>query len=470
MEERSLDYTDRKIEYGRKTLPCTRNTQSNVAKDGAQWEDLDKDFTKLSKASQDLIKRVVATMRGKVDETLNSMDGISNWTLQPEHRLSAEIGQVLFPLEKAGSKASTETTIAKASGTPFLTSFPGLSSLLTSAGFRATARLQTPSLIYEFLPDPEQPNFKAGQTFPSLHIQMRAGYNGGKAFFHKLSLGFPAHFHDVLLPDKSADLRFTQYGRLRLMKNHKDKNVQKWVEAVVANIESGERLTAPPLQLEIPKWTIPGTPSDATGTRTVTYLFSGIQFRQSVSGHLLDADVSFSTIQSGKLGPKGGVLSAHYSANSKEGDDYLRDDVALRGFVKRCLGIVDKITAAAAQTMPLTSILKLRDGNSDRKLRRQAQQATALAASEDGTPQASKEEKATEAVISPSNVEEVNPQPNVEIVASKQEAPKTLESKSKPVGAAPTTDAFSAHGFPLQDTMSQKSESKPGGKKALKAT
>ncbi|KAF1934791.1 hypothetical protein EJ02DRAFT_362924 [Clathrospora elynae] len=378
LEDKSLDHTYRNSALGRMSMPIARITEPEDTGIEEQQGETAKKSVKSPRTLHGLVNRVVATVKRPTSDTSKPAEEVGNWTPEPEYKLSAEVGQVLFPLENADPNKAIEAALQRPSQSPFLPTFPGLSSILASPDFTATTRMQTPSLLYDFRPDPEQPNFEPGQTFPSMHIQMRTDRNGAKATLHKLSIGFQHRIHDVLLPDKSADVRFFRYGRLRFKTSHGDKNVQEWTDAVIRNIESGGRLTAPPLRIEIPKWTIPGFPADAKGMRTVTYLFSGIQFRQSVTGHFLGMNVSYSTVQSGKLGAKGGALTAYYNAHSMDGDMLLQDEISIKAFVRGCFEMADKITHASTQTLPVSRLVNPRNENSGRKIKRLGQQAAAF--------------------------------------------------------------------------------------------
>jgi hypothetical protein len=185
----------------------------------------------------------------------------------------------------------------------------------------------------------------------------------------------------VLLPDKASDVRFYRRASLHFnVKDHNDEDVQTWADAVIENIESGGRLTAPPLRIKIPKWTIPGFSSEEKGMCNVTYYFSGIQFRQSVAGNLFGEDISYSTVQSGKLGAKGGALTAHYTGH---GDTELRDESTVKAFVERCFSMVDLITDASTQTLPVSRQLRPRYENSERKTKRMDTSASEIQAADE---------------------------------------------------------------------------------------
>lgn len=389
-EASPADHTFRGVDLGRWTLPITPAVRSQLQR---KFNERTEEFGQEATIRQDLINRFVTSIQLHADEVFIPTAEVGNWTPDPEYKLSAEIGQLLFPLENRKANKASEKMTRASSPTLFSTSFPGLSSLLTSPHFSATARMQSPSLLYDFIAAPEQEDFEPGQKLPTLHIQMRTGLNGAKATLHKLSLGFRQHVHDILLPDQAADVRFFRYGRLRFRKSHHDKNVREWTGAVVANIESGARLDAPSLRIEVPEWTIPGYPMDAKGMRPVTYLFSGIQFRQTVTGAFAGTDVSYSSLQTGKLGAKGGVLSLFYGGGkeaSKEvgkrvgkraskgaGDVMLQDEISLKAFARKCFALVDRVTEASAQTSPVSKVPIPRDEQSESEIKRPGQQVAA---------------------------------------------------------------------------------------------
>lgn len=307
------------------------------------------------------------------------------WSTRPEYKLSADFGQTLFPMEVANSKKASIAGISPVTQPVFAPSTPGLTSLLTTAHlhgskttvacFQARSLTESPSLLYDFVAAPDQQGFEAGQIFPKLHVQMRTSRTGGKAVLHKLSLGFREHVHDMLLPDHATDIRFARYGRLRLRKDHRLPDVEDWTKTVCENITSGERLTAPPLRIEVPNWTIPGQPAGATGMSYVTYLFSGVQFRQAVSGRFLDNFMSYSTVQSGKLGARGGSLSMYYDTVGQSTQTLYQNPYDLSAFITKVFTVVDQMTEAAAQSLPAFKIIRPRTEGSERKLRRSGAKA-----------------------------------------------------------------------------------------------
>jgi hypothetical protein len=372
-EDTSLEYKYRSRDLGRLSMPIVRLTVP---------ESVDFQAKKPAKAPKTalhgLVNRTMATLLRTASDVALPTHELSHWVPEPRYKLSAEFGQVLFPLENADPNQVVKAALAQPSQSPFLPTISGLNSLFTSPNLSATTRLQTPSLHYEFRPDLSH---APGQLFPSLSIQMRTGRSGARATLHKLTLSFQQRIHDVLLPDKASDVRFYRRASLHFnVKDHNDEDVQTWADAVIENIESGGRLTAPPLRIKIPKWTIPGFSSEEKGMCNVTYYFSGIQFRQSVAGNLFGEDISYSTVQSGKLGAKGGALTAHYTGH---GDTELRDESTVKAFIERCFSMVDLITDASTQTLPVSRQLRPRYENSERKTKRMDTSASEIQAADE---------------------------------------------------------------------------------------
>jgi hypothetical protein len=355
------------------------------------------------------------------------------WLPEPEAKLSADFGQALFPKISTGTDSTSKIGLSPTSQPLFTPSVPGLTNLLSSvhvhgqskdslsSHFRAVKSAETPSLLYDFIAAPGQSQLETGQVPPSLHIQVRTAERGGEATLHKLSLGFHQYVHNVLLPEKAADVQFTRYGRLRLRTKTKSspKVFREWLSAVKANIASGERLTAPNISIAVPKWTITGNSADR-GSQLITYLFSGVQFRQVVGGQFEGEHVSYSTTQSGKMGAQGAGFSMYYNKAAKSADELLQDgDGSLTSFVERCLNFADTITEAAGQTLPIAKMLRPRSSESGRKQRRLEEQAAAT--EEDAAPVREQTEDDVMSMLDDA-IEQDQQQPKVEDSQSSGEA------------------------------------------------
>ncbi|KAI8936595.1 hypothetical protein NX059_006997 [Plenodomus lindquistii] len=395
LTENTLDQKNRQVEFGRNTMPVVRTAVSDAQGDSSQQGEPAEKPSNSPETYAGHIDHAVAALHRSTKDKSTSPKSINSWPAKPEYILTAELGQVLFPLpstppsQKSSTPTSESSTLTSPLSPMFYPSTPGLTSLLTSPHFTATARMQAPGLIYSFVPSPFQTDFKRGQLFPELRIQMRTGRSGTPPHLHSVTLGFDKRVHNVLLPSKPSDLRFRSSARLK-MKGGLGVDVdvpavKEWIERVVENIESGGRLWAPDLTLDIPAWTIPGfgakTVKEKQELKPVTYLFSGIQFRQSVSGIIGETMVSYRTTQSGKLNAKFGVLGAHYSGN---GDLLLRDEAKVRTFAEEAFKLVDLVGEGAGATVPVSKRMNPRAVVSARKIRREQERAAQRARGEDG--------------------------------------------------------------------------------------
>ncbi|EMD60659.1 hypothetical protein COCSADRAFT_150811 [Bipolaris sorokiniana ND90Pr] len=364
VDESLLSYKTRNTPLGRLSVPLPRISGPESVEDKEESVEVPKS----SKATvQGLVDRTAATILRSASKEFPHLEELGSWVAEPLRKLYVKFGQSLVPLEHANPAKAVANTPERFSQTHFVSTFPGLSSLFTSPDISVTTRLQVPTLYYHFRPDPEQVGFDSNQLFPTLQIKMGTDRHGAKAYFRRVSMRFWQHMHTVSLPNKAADLQFYQYGSLRMTKDHNDANLDKWITAAAKSISSGGRITAPPLSIDVPRWTIPGCSSDEKGMAQIKYHFSGVEFRQAVSGSLLGQKIAFSANQSSKLNAKGGELMAYYDDHS---DIQLRDETTVKAFVKRCYDIADLITNASAQTSPVSRQVRPRYPESARKMRR----------------------------------------------------------------------------------------------------
>ncbi|KAJ5023960.1 mitochondrial inner-membrane-bound regulator-domain-containing protein [Bipolaris maydis] len=364
VDESLLSYRNRNAPLGRLSVPLPRISGPESIEDTEESVEAPKS----SKAMvQGLVERTAAMILRAASKEFPHLEELGSWVAEPRRKFYVKFGQSLVPLEHANPAKAEADTPEQFSQTHFVSTFPGLSTLFTSPDISVTTRLHVPTLHYHFRPDPEQEGFDPSQLFPTIQIKMGTDRHGAKAYFRRTSLRFWQHIHTVSLPNKAADLQFYQYGNLRMTNDHNDANLHKWVGAAAKSISSGGRIVAPPLSIDIPKWTIPGCSIEEKGMAQIKYHFSGVEFRQAVSGSLLGENIAFSANQSSKLNAKGGELMAYYDDHS---DMQLRDEAAVKAFVKRCYDIADLITDASAQTSPVSRQVRPRYPESARKMRR----------------------------------------------------------------------------------------------------
>ncbi|KAL5116451.1 hypothetical protein ACEQ8H_005687 [Pleosporales sp. CAS-2024a] len=376
-DDKSLSARFRNTALGRWSLPVARKTNDQQIKAQKLKEEGNEYRTTSSEVRshqiQSVIEGLLQSKPGAPPKPANKKKKKTNkklpiWSEEPESKLSAEFGQVLYPTKSEASDGASNATQPTSPRPVFTSSVPGLTNVLGCLRPATTSQLSgNPSLVYEFVAAPDQPELEIGQIPPTLHIHLRTDNSGGEATLHKLDLGFQQHVHDVLLPNNAVDVRFTRYGRLRL-NGQKIKSVQEWLTVVIANIASGERLSAPEISIPVPLWTVTGTADDGQ-FKTVKYLFLSVQFRQVVQGRFQDELVTYTTVQSSKMDAQGGALAMYHDLGA------VYNDSVLKPFVEKCLEFSDAITSAAEQTQPVAKKLRPRANDSERKQRRLAEQA-----------------------------------------------------------------------------------------------
>lgn len=387
-DKAALDFQERSGKLGRWILPATRGSITTSIQTGTP-EALGKDVFKRGDSADQDLDTVEARLKKLIDGSqlpersrLQYQRGkkamqTGPWSTKPELSLSARFGQVLFPLEETNAESESALTT-------FLPVLPGLANILKDETFHLFHQHTAPKLEYTFVAAPVQQNFSKMQQYPTLSIRIAHNHRTGAHHLRELSLALEETDHEVLLPNKAVDIQFRKHSRVRLMRPEANNELNTFMEAVLANIESGERLTAPTLDLEIPKWTIPGYPLGA-GTRSVRYLFMGVRFRQSIAATYEGTRVSYSSVVGGKLNRKGGSFSAHFvsSDNKNEPQTKTVDREKLKRFVKSCFKIADRITEASHHAQPLNKSIKPRNEMSARKERRRELNTTASDAASD---------------------------------------------------------------------------------------
>lgn len=274
------------------------------------------------------------------------------------NQISAEFGQVLVPL-------NTKNKTSNALDAPFCHVFPGLSNLLMEEDFSSAANFAKPRLGYEFVPNPTQMEpLQDNERYPGLTITIKY-QQGSRPQLDSVAFKVRESLHDIPLPERAVDVRFRVsqglvYANNSIMTN--DTSIRNFIDAVVANIESGERLTAPSkLKVSVPRAAIPGCTSPK-GDQPLEYLFTSIRYQQSISMMYENEVVSYSNTRAGKLGEKGGTLSVRYNAR--------KDGNSLENFVRTTFKIADLLTEASGNKKAMNKTVRPRDEMSARKVRR----------------------------------------------------------------------------------------------------
>jgi hypothetical protein len=407
-EPTSLDYSYRDVALGRWCLPTPRPRKAPAGPDAYETSKSEateanvgglKEFKHIDDSQ---VQQVVSKMR-RHPKRLTAPEKAGFWASETEYNVSAEFGQALFPLAKPDPTSIAATLDAPGWKLPFQSTFPNMVNFLATSDIKLGKDLES-ELQYDFVPAPKQRGFKTGRPFPNLRIRIRTLKDGRQCQLAGISLEFPWQelVRTVLLPDQATDVRFRRSESLGFdVDGHDDADINEWFEVVRANIVSGERLTAPPLCLQIPRWTIPYNKADipelldSGKSLKMDYLFTGVRFHQTAIGTSEETGFSYSAIKSDSMGATGSGLRAYLPQTSSGGSSGDVDDI--EAFVRKCFETVDKMTQASASHRPVPKVStpteerKPRNMQSDRKIRRAALQQNMEEDGQDGVVAASDE-------------------------------------------------------------------------------
>jgi hypothetical protein len=360
-----LDTRYRSMGLGRWSLPVAKTTSKNspVILNAPKSKAADKTDERLAAR---MAKTLEATQRkfnklgnGSESEKEQVKKSVQDYTIS--NRITAEFGQLLVPLDTSSKQAPN---ILNA---PFCHVFPGLSSLLTNEAFSSSeAHSASPKLEYEFVANPAQENpLQGDKRHPGL-VMTFVYQQGSKPVLANVIFKVEESVYDVPLPDRAVDVRFKIsqeiiYSDKSLMIT--DPNIKNLIDVVIANIESGERLTAPSkLTVSVPNATVTGYDADVKGDRSLEYFFTEIRYRQSFNTTYQGETVTYNHTRAGKLAKKGGTLSTYYDVGKGPG--------ALKSFLKKTFRIADLLTETSGNNKAMSRTVRPRDQMSARKLKR----------------------------------------------------------------------------------------------------
>ncbi|KAL1600785.1 hypothetical protein SLS60_007173 [Paraconiothyrium brasiliense] len=333
VEKDAVRYRYRDSKFGRWSLPVNLATASLPASDSV---------AERVKTAQELVVKKLMTPPTQYQRTSNAPKDIKlrKWTYHPEVRFGAQFGHALFPLG--------DPTTGKQQ---FLPALPGLSSIFNNEAYKMSF-VTRPTLSFEFIAEPGPKNYTSDllpYKFPRLNAYFRPDYQGQHSL-SKVVLNFAAAKHRVLLPEEAVDIQFQSSQSIQMQNVRYDQDARILQDQVLQKLQSGGRLSAPDINLNIPKWTIEGMEFDGKEDFVKTrFIFTGITFSQTVWGQYQGQTAKYATRQGGKLGAKNGAFSLVYGMNPYAKKQAILDPPnAMREFVANAFKTAGKITQAAA--------------------------------------------------------------------------------------------------------------------------
>ncbi|KAJ4304846.1 hypothetical protein N0V90_000374 [Kalmusia sp. IMI 367209] len=343
-EKEAVSFNRRNAKLGRWSLPS-----KHISTTSSEPVNLDE---RIRAVQEHVIKMVAKPGEIEVRPPEQKVRFRRKWAIKPESRLRVGFGHVVFTSNGLASEPGLDRPY-------FLSALPGLSSVLTDDTFKL-GYATPPTLVYQFMAVNESLDIR-DLLFPTLSISFKPD-SKGQHKLRKVTLGFDNASHQVLLPEKAVDLHFETSKGLHMYDLQGNNTIQDFAAQVLANIQSGGRLSAPNLELEIPRWTIAGLKCDhREELRKTKFLFTGIKFSQGVWGKYMDRTVTYTTSQSGKLGRKGGQFSMIYGLTEHSKKDNIHNqEKAMNEFVADAFKMAGKITEAAAVNQSAAKRLELK--------------------------------------------------------------------------------------------------------------
>ena len=310
----------------------------------AHPQDANEDAPKFKRPWQTDKNRSAFKHAWEVDE-----NAVTKWTTEASVVLRAEFGHALFPIE--GTNHTDPLQDEALSPPVFANINPSLPKVLMGME-DGSSLLDYACFEYHFTPSVPTPVCK----HPALRVRLRFNAKG-VIMLEGVFLEFNMKVRDVLLPGRAQDIRFYKSNMLTMENALQLPDVRRFLDAIEANVRSGERLTAPPdLTVQIPANTLREKAKTIRELRPVKYLFTRVEHQQEVVVRRDGASTAVLT------GVQGGVLAAkctrlqleHQRLPSQPAQDVQAQ--ALEHFVGEAFALVDRVSEAAVSNKPLDEL------------------------------------------------------------------------------------------------------------------
>ncbi|KND88019.1 hypothetical protein TOPH_07280 [Tolypocladium ophioglossoides CBS 100239] len=228
---------------------------------------------------------------------------------RPTNRITATFGHILH--------TGHDTREAKMAKSRRILSpvVPHPASLTSIAADSDNTIAQSTAIILNFSPDPTQAR-KSGDPVPEIRLRLPVNPDTDLSTFafppdSTLEGVIPWHVNDILLPDKSVDVRLTQQHQLPLDANQQ--SLKEFLAVSEFNLLAGRLRTPSRTHFSIPSKWLSANPSRPTqGQATdVPYTFMGLEIYQVIDLEWHGHTLRYSSIEAGQHGGQRQELSLH---------------------------------------------------------------------------------------------------------------------------------------------------------------
>lgn len=241
--------------------------------------------------------------------------GVVQDSIRWEHRMfttsSIIVGHVLHESDGRDILVQPVDFAARRKKTAFLPATQNLAQLLRAQQLESSGQVST--LRMRFVPSPwkvDDDLDTKDTTFPPIDMRFFVDDETGDLRLADIVAVISSTTADVMLPDRSLDLRFKQRKTCRLKSLHNAQlpDVKDFLLASQLNLNQGPIVTPPSLTIPIAGHMY-GQDSEVESTVPVEYMFAGLEYRQAFATSFDGWKMLYTSIDSGKAGGKRAELS-----------------------------------------------------------------------------------------------------------------------------------------------------------------
>lgn len=232
------------------------------------------------------------------------------WDKSPVLQMSAVVGHVLHNMARIKMTTQGFAKMFRRPGwqRKFANNVPRLMKSLFP--LRSLEGPVTPTLKIYLKPSPWSP-FEGVQSkaFPAIEVLLSVDPQSQTSRLAKVQAIIYQHIADVMLPFKTADLRFVNRASIELKNPEASPQLSAFLAESQLNIGGQQRLkAAPSVRLQVPKWVL-GKPlhdlafdTDKAATVEMEYLYTGLEYVETLEMVIDGCKAQYVAIEGGESG------------------------------------------------------------------------------------------------------------------------------------------------------------------------
>lgn len=252
----------------------------------------------------------------------------ATWADHEQATTTACIGNVLHrigssqPVWPTSMRESAERAVGSRT---FTYDVPGLVQAMASLGALEPRSTPPGTLVLHLKPSPwSAPGGKPALRLPAMEILLEVDPDRRQNRLLKVEAVVEQRVLDVMLPARATDMRFVARSTLELLNPARSQSIQDFLSRSRLEIWGRDRLKAAPgLSIQIPRSILPNEPfaagpatEEATAEPVLSpdgipteYLFTGLEYRQTIDMVVEGWRAQYTTVEAGKAGGRWGELT-----------------------------------------------------------------------------------------------------------------------------------------------------------------